>query len=278
MIRSLISFTTFGFSACILSGLLLGQSAVQAQVSVSPMIVEAQANRGQAQGSINISNNTDQPFRARLYTQPFTYNRDTGFQTLTASPSDLSPYLQFSPRELTVQPGQTRQVRLITRLAPSLADGEYRAVIFAENLKETNTQDINGKNIAITTRIGVTVYARKGDLIPQLKVRSASFNSSQNQIQLLVGNSGKASAVPNVSWTLKQGQTVIQTGSVAAAVIAESDRNLSLNYPGKEQPALAPGTYQLTGELAWGNDKDKKTLPFNVNLTIPAQGAVFSGR
>ncbi len=255
-----------------LFALILFPVAAKAQMSVSPLVIEAKAERGQAQGMITISNTSKTPSRIRIYAQPFTYSRDAGFQTLSSSPNDLTKYLQFSPRELTVKPGEVRRVRLISRLAPNLPDGEYRAVVFNETLSES--KDATGNNVTLVARIGVTFYVRKGNLSPQLAIDSASFNPEQKQIQLLVRNNGQATVLPSLNWTLRQGQTVIKTGQVDTnAVVANSDRNFLLNYPNKDQPALNPGQYQLSGELFWGEDSKKSKLPFNLNITIPTQTA-----
>ncbi|MEQ8463357.1 P pilus assembly protein, chaperone PapD [Coleofasciculus sp. E1-EBD-02] len=249
-----------------LSAALLCAGTAQAQMSVSPLVIEAQANRGQAQAIINVTNTSNQPFRGRVYAESFTYG-DNGFQILDSSPSDLTPYLQFSPRELTVPPGVQRRIRLITRFPPSLPDGEYRAVVFTETLQETT--DSGGNSVALTARIGTTIYVRQGELSPILAVESASWNSEQDQIQLLVENTGMASARAAVSWTLKQGETVIETGSLKpTGIVAESERQFLLNYPDEGQ--LATGQYQLTGELIWAEDDQRRTQPFSVDLMIPA--------
>ncbi|HBB30765.1 MAG TPA: P pilus assembly protein, chaperone PapD [Cyanobacteria bacterium UBA9273] len=251
----------------LLSGALLWGGATPAQMTISPLVIEVEANRGQSQGVINVTNNSNEPFRGRVYAEPFTYGNN-GFETLTSSPNSLTPYLQFSPTELTVPPGVTRRVRLITRFPPNLPEGEYRAVVFTETLQQAT--DSSGNAVALTARIGTTVYVRQGNVSSNLAVEDASWNSEQKQIQLLVRNTGKASARLGISWTMKQGETVIKTGSSdPTAVIAESDRNLLLNYPGKDQPAPTPGQYQLTGELVWSEDNNQRTQPFSVNLTIP---------
>ncbi len=255
----------FIFGACC-SALVLFPGAASSQVSVSPLIIEAQAKRGQAQGMITLTNTSNNPSRVRVYAQPFTYSRDEGFQILEKSENDLSPYLQFSPRELTIKPGQSRRVRLISRLAPSLADGEYRAVVFNETLNET--KDANGNNVTLVARIGVTFYVRKGNVSSKLTVDNASFNSEAKQIQLLVRNNGKATAISGVNWTLKRGGNIIKSGKLDSnSIIAQSDRNLLLDFPGEQN--LTPGTYELTGELVWGDDDRKSKQPFKMNVTIP---------
>jgi len=246
---------------------LLGNVSAQAQVSLSPMVIELQANRGQAQASINVSNNSDKAFRARVYAQPFTYDRDTGFKTLTSSSNDLNPYLQFSPRELVIPPGVTRRVRLITSFPPNFTEGEYRAVIFTEKLDEA--KDSNGNKVNIATRIGATVYVRQGSLSPNLVVDSASWNQEQKQIQLLVRETGKVSARATVKWTLQQGDKVIKQGITDSNyIIAESDRYIPLNHIQPGEAALVAGKYQLIGELVWGENNQNKQK-FNLNLTIP---------
>jgi P pilus assembly chaperone PapD len=261
-----------------LATLMLNPLASKAQVSLSPLIIETEANRGQAQAFITVTNDSDKPFRARVYAEAFTYDRDSGFQSLKSTPTDLTPYLQFSPRELVVQPGVNRRIRLITRFPPSLPTGEYRAVIFTENLSET--QDAAGNKVSLATRIGATFYVRQGTLAPNLSADSASWNAQQQKIQVLVKNTGQASARPSLNWTLKKGATVVKTGEVqASGVVAQGDRNLLITYPTKEDPALQPGEYQLTGELLWGKSmwgvstKELKQVPFSFSLTIPAMNA-----
>lgn len=270
-------FKVFHLGVWALSAVLLFGSVARAQVGVSPLVMEAQANRDQSQAVINVINTSDAPIRVRVYTEPFTYSRDTGFQPLQSNSNDLSPYVQLSPRELTVLPGVPRRVRLLTRFSPSLPDGEYRAVVFTETL--TESPDSKGGLIGIATRVGTTVYIRKGNVSPNLAVDSASFNTAQKQIQLLVRNTGQASARPTLTWKLKQGETVVKTGKLEpTTIVAQGDRNLSLNNPGQDQPALSSGDYQLTGELTWSEGNNSGTLPFNVKLTIPTYASTSSSQ
>ncbi|MBD2094685.1 hypothetical protein H6F90_05915 [Trichocoleus sp. FACHB-591] len=106
---------------------------------------------------------------------------------------------------------------------------------------------------------------------PNLAVDSAKFDATQNQVRLLVRNSGDASVQPGITWSLKQGDKTIKTGELPpSAVVAQSDRNFRLLDATKEQLSLSPGSYQLTGQLSWGEDEDNHTLPFKATLIIPA--------
>lgn len=255
-------------SGCILISTLFGAIKSVAQVSISPLVIEVEAKRGQAQGIINVGNKTNESFRARVYAEPFTYSRDQGFQILgKGEKTDLTPYLQFSPRELNIPAEIERRIRFIVSLPPSLPSGEYRAVVFTENLKETTNQ--NGARIGLATRIGVTIYVRKGNLSPTLSVESASWNSEKKQIQILVNNTGEASARPQVNWTLKRQETVIKMGNLnSTGIVANSQRNFLLEYDD-----ITPGEYQLNGELIWFEGKNQRQKSFNVNLTVPTTAA-----
>ncbi len=261
-----VSQAAFGLA---LSALLLFPSVAKAQVKVSPLVIETQAQRGQAQGMVSITNMSDSPSRVRVYAEPFTYNPNTGFETLPAdTPNNLTPYLQFSPRELTIQPRQTRRVRIISRLAPNLPDGEYRAAVFNETL--TEQKDSSGATVTLATRVGVTVYVTKGNASPKLTVDNASFDSKQEMVTLNIRNTGKASARPSVSWKLQRGNTVVKTGEIESiSIIAENERNLSLDYRSKDDASLIPGNYQLSGELVWDEGKSRSQLPFKLNFTVP---------
>ena len=257
----------------VLSATLFWASKSVAQVSISPLVIEVEAKRGQTQGVINVGNNTNELFRARVYAEPFTYSRDDGFQILKkGDQSDLTPYLQFSPRELNVPAGVERRIRFIARLPPSLPPGEYRAVVFTENLQQRENE--SGNTVGLATRIGVTIYVRHGDLSPTLAVKDASWNSQQRQIQMLVTNTGGASARPEVNWTLKQGEMVVKTGKLdPTGIVAQSERNFLLGYPVKDQSIVTPGEYQLSGKLVWSEGDNQRTQDFSVNLNIPATAA-----
>ena len=254
-----------GLSCLTLATLMLGQRPAQAQVGLSPLVIEAEAERGQTQGVINVRNTSNQEFRARVYAEPFTYDPETGFQILPEeSPSNLAPYLQFSPRELVIPPGVTRRVRFVVRFPPSLEDREYRAVLFTESLEET-TVSSGGVNVGVTARIGATVYVCKGAFAPELTVESASWNPALNQPQILVANRGGASARPTADWTLRQAGVTVATGNIPpSGVIAGSERQLTLEI--SEELSLAAGAYQLTGKLIWNEENSQ---PFSIELIIP---------
>ncbi len=247
---------------------LIWMESALSQIGVSPMVIEVQESGGQSQATINVINNTNAPFRARVYAESFTYDKDKGFNTIPQNSESLVPYLKFSPRELNVPAGVTRRVRLNVQLPANLPAGEYRSAIFTENLEQQKQTDRKGVITTITTRIGVTMFVRKGENSPKITITTAEWLPEKSQILVMMNNAGKASAYPEVNWKLAQAGKTTKTGLVSATgIISNSDRTVNIDIP-KQELKLKPGKYQLSGDLTWGEPDNKTTVPFAVDVDI----------
>ncbi|KST64094.1 fimbrial biogenesis chaperone [Mastigocoleus testarum] len=268
MLNILRYFIPYFWFVSIASSIFWSQSSAVAELGVSPIIIESQATRGRSESVININNTSEEPIRVRIFAAPFTYSREGKFKTLSSSDWDLSSYLQFSPRELTISPKSSRKVRLLALLDPNLPDGEYRAVIFSETLTKNNST--NTTNVGMVTRVGTTLYVAKGDRrVPLLTVTNSSFDEQKNQLRLLVQNQGSASARPLVSWELKRsGKVVLKGQTQPATIISSSERNLLIESLSKKSSLLPPGKYQLSGKLIWKQDRKHQSLPFQVPVNV----------
>ncbi len=251
---------------------------VNAQVSLKPLVEVSNTRNGQASGIVTVRNNTDEEFRARVYSSPFTYDRDSGFQDVKESPSDLTPYLVYAPRELVVPANTERRVRYIVRFPPNHSTGEFRAMLFTETLQELPSDSNAAYTVKVKNRIGTALYIRSGNLTPDLIVESISYNSQSDELKLLLKNTGSATARPSVDWELKQGNTKIRSGSVGSTTtIAKGERYLLLSGDksetnSTEQTVSAPissGTYKLTGKIQWENLDKEESMPFELELVVP---------
>jgi P pilus assembly chaperone PapD len=262
--------------ALLMTGLLWGGVA-QAQINLSPLSIDVQAKKGQASGVIDISNTSNSVFRARIYAEPFTYDRENGFKVLTTSPNDLRPYLRFSPQELNLPPGELRRVRMTVKLPANLPDGEYRVMIFTEPLTDLST-DKKANTATIVTRIGSALYVRQGNVKANITVDSAGWNQDRNLVQLLVRNSGKASTQSFANWSLSQGGKVLQTGETPKmTTIAEGERYLVLQNNKPQKTALPAGIYQLTGKLTSGSENQQsQAFSFSINITPAGKKTTLS--
>lgn len=264
--------------------LVLSNQMAQAQsLNLIPSIVELNSEGGQSEGVFNIVNaSTTAPIRARLYAEPFSYT-DRGFRPEPNSKADLTPYLVFSPRELTLGPGQSRQVRLVTRIPKDITNKEYRAVVYVQSLTESPDnpnapKDVVTVTMGLATRIGATVYARQGKIAPNFNITGVEYNPKERQILLGVQNTGNGSTRPYIEWTIKQGdKEIVSQVSEPTSIVPESSRKFPISYPAKDEKPLPAGTYNFSGKLVWVNKgwalnskTDQNVLPFNFPLTIPS--------
>jgi len=249
-----------------ISGLLLFPKLSEAQVNISPIIITTETKQGTATGFVTLINKGDQPATMTLTAVPFTYEPN-GFKALESSPNDLSPYLIFSPREVLLAPKQTRRVRLLSRLLPSMKSGEYRAAIFVEPVR----QEAPARGVAILPRVGVTVYVRHGEIRESLVPEKFDYDATNKELYLVVKNTGNVTVRPTVTWELTPESGNKLQGSLSAiTVIAEGSRNINISLKkDKVKQTIPSGKYQLTGQLSWGNPLNPSEVPFNLPVTIP---------
>ncbi len=268
--RSLRLSTMSAFAVCAAGVAMLASSKPSnAQVGLSPLILQESAQRGQSSGFINLINGGSEEQRVRLYAEPFTYAPEGGLVTIEPEAAEvedaanLVPYLQFAPRELVLAPGQRRRVRYVVRFAPDLPEAEYRAVLFAEPLQATASGQ---QGVGIITRVGATLYVQNGDAAAALDVASASWNLEKQQLQLQVQNDGGAMARPVGQWQLSRSGAEVAAGEVQSmTVLAGNERFIPLSLEGLDP--FQPGPYQLTGTLAWQGQQQ----PFAVEVEIPVR-------
>lgn len=255
---------------CSILGLLTISSLVSAAPSlaqkftVSPMVTINQVRGGQSKGSISITNDGTEPLRVRAYAEDFVYDRSRGFTIIKAHDRSIIPYLQFSPRELVIPPGVTRSVRVMTTLPSNLADGEYRGVVFVEDLKEKPVTTTNGNQMSISARIASVFFISKGNTGTELQVNGAVWDNSNKKLKILIANKGSRSATSNTEWRItKDGQEVAKYKQPLAALVqAGGEREMLL-----PNVSLSSGKYNLSGNIS--NPSDKKVTPFNLEIVVP---------
>ena len=89
----------------------------------------------------------------------------------------------------------------------------------------------------------------------------------------MVNNTGNATAISNVSWSVEKEKGKIVTGKTKDfTVIAQGERNILIDsFEGN--PKIMSGTYKLTGKLLWGNKENPQSFPFDLNVSISPEQA-----
>jgi hypothetical protein len=266
---STLSAIFTGLAITSLTTILSNPATAQSiSITVSPMVTINQVKGNQSKASFSVTNKGSTPIRTRIYAQDFDYDKEKGYVKIDNHPNSANPYLQFSPKELVIPPGVTREVRLNIIIPPSRPDGEYRVAVFTEDLTERKIVDSRTKYVTIIRpQIGSVFFISKGNIAPQLSAVSTDWNLETNQPKILLKNQGSASAYPNVSWKLKQGNTEVTSYSIQGIVL-QAGRERASDLRIVPEIKLKPGNYMVEGEI---DNKDGKIVPFALPLTVPAR-------
>jgi P pilus assembly chaperone PapD len=242
--------------------------AQTASMSLSPMVTIQKLNNAQSRANLSIVNGGSTPIRIRIYTQDFEYDKEQGYMKISDHPNSASPYAIFSPKELVIAPGVTRNVRVSITIPPSKMDGEYRLAILAQDLTERKVINPESKYlITMKPQIASIFFISKGNITPELSAINVGWNRGTSLPRLVIKNQGQASAYPVVRWQLKQGNTKIAESKISGVVLqASKERAFDLNLP--EGLKLTGGNYTLAGEI---DNKDGKIIPFSLNVTVPTK-------
>jgi P pilus assembly chaperone PapD len=256
---------TLGVLSASAMNLVIANPSQAQTFTVSPLLTIADSKGGQSKNSITVTNNGKEPLRMRVYTENFTYDRQKGFVTISNHDRSAIQYLQFSPRELVVPPGVTRNIRVASTLPPSLPDGEYRVVLFLEDLKEKKLQNnANNNPVVMKARVASVFYISKGSGSADLQANAATWDTTNKRMTLVLNNKGQKSAYPNVNWKIeKDGKEITKNRVLGVVLQAGNEREIGLEMGNAN---LTSGNYTLSGDISV--DRNKNT-PFSVKVNIP---------
>ena len=169
--------------ACVLMPL-----QAQAELMLNPTRVVFSKNQRAAQVELINNGNTPATYRINLVNRRMT---DTGeFESVT-TPADGERFadgmLNYSPRQITLQPGTAQVVRVMVRKPDALAEGEYRSHLHFEKLPDPKGQTSvdgagrpdQGIGVVVNTLIGtsIPVIVRHGAVDATVVLRDLAFKA-----------------------------------------------------------------------------------------------------
>ena len=134
--------------------------------------------------------------------------------------------VRYSPRQITLEPGQTQIIRLMLRKPKGLADGEYRSHMLMQELPKVTKSDISKAveqgsdeiTIEITTIIGISipVIVRNGKLDSEVTLSNVAYVKNtdpekKSYLTMEMHRTGNRSSYGDFSVTYidKKGQSII---------------------------------------------------------------------
>lgn len=168
-----LSFTAFGFF----------------RTSVAPGVFDVSLDRPVTE-EIIVVNNSNESIRLKVY---------TGKEADVEEKDYLGDWIRVFPRTLSLEPQSERRVKFSVRPPKDTLDGEYKGLIFIEELPEV----VEGKTtLTLAGRHGLTVYGIKGKVdYKDVVVSNIKFeNKDNNKVELVmtIANKSKYSIKPEV--------------------------------------------------------------------------------
>jgi hypothetical protein len=185
--------------------------------------------------------------------------------------------IRFSPRQVSIPPGQAQVIRLALRRPGDMADGEYRSHMLFQALPEPSSSSVEaltqqtpeGITIELVPIVGISipVIVRQGDLssavtLSNAKIVSADQSGGAAKISVDINRAGNSSAYGDLraTFTPEGAAPIVIAQANGVAVYANMQSRLF------EMPLTLPADLKLgNGEvdivfLESGADEESGTL------------------
>ncbi|MCD5383547.1 hypothetical protein LR066_02140 [candidate division WOR-3 bacterium] len=181
---------------------------VQAALQVFPHLIEM--DRRQRTASLYLTNLGGTTERYRISLGYVALNEEGQIVEMEPGPEHLSAIelVRFMPRSVTLAPDEYQVVRLRLRMPAELADGEYRAHIFFEQVPPTpalpdeGETPAEGVTVLLTAlqRLGIPIVVTKGELKMSGEVSEVSLEELEGGplLSFRVTNTGSRSLRGNM--------------------------------------------------------------------------------
>ncbi len=225
----------------LLIGLVLATgvaSEASAQLLISPLRVIFEGRDRSA--TVIVTNQSDQAATYRLEWQEKAATPDGQYQDIAEPDPSMriaSPYVRFSPRQVTLAPGERQQVRLALRRPADLAAGEYRShlafVVIDERQRRAARQSgQGGAAIQVFMNLGfaIPVIVRNGQGSTGVSLAGAEFSVDElNRLGLKVQlrRDGNFSAYGRlrIYWRQNQNSAESQIGTLQNVAVFSDVQN-----------------------------------------------------
>jgi len=204
------------------------------QLMVSPTRIVFEG--GERTKQVNLINNGSETGRFRISFVRRKMTADGKIEEVAENEPGMysDEFIRFSPRQVTLQPGQSQTVRLMLRKKRGIVDGEYRSHMLFQSLPDPAASDINelagdrsdALSVQLIPVIGITipVIVRQGELnasvtLSDFEIKQVNTVRASAVLSLKLNREGTSSAYGDfrVYFTPKDGApvTVGQVNGIA---------------------------------------------------------------
>lgn len=261
--RHLVTVT--GLVLALVTGLATPDTAhATASLAIAPTRVVFEGRARTA--SVNLINNGSTAATFRISFERKRMTEDGGFENIKkprAGELFADQMLRYSPRQITLAPGQSQVVRLMVRKPANLPDGEYRShMLFREIPRDSgrsiNVEKENNKKLSIqiipVVGLSIPVIVRQGKgqsevKLTGLKLRRAYQKPGAGTVELTAVRKGKYSVFGDFTIVLDRGgkaeELVVGKSNGLAIYTPNPRRKLQFNIQAPKGVTLDSGTLRV---------------------------------
>lgn len=255
--------TSFYHGAFLAFLLMFSAAPVRAELMLYPTRVVIEGNQRTAQVQLINAGTESRTYRIFLVNRRMSETGEFS-DVVEPLPGELfaEGLLRFSPRQVTLAPGEGQTVRIMARKPANLMPGEYRShLLFSQQPEaktlgrdiETRQSSDNGIGVMITALIGasIPVIVRHGALEAELELTQLELQAPGQKpfLALRMERSGERSVYGDlaVSFTPKGGaETVIARANGLAVYSPNPVRHARVALELPQGKPLANGTLHVT--------------------------------
>ncbi len=189
------SLRTLAGAALAVAALLATEA--EAQIALSPPIVEVDLSRRTATESVRLINMGKRDVEVSVRVETFDLDEANRYRALPSSEDSLDRWMVVQPGRFVVPAGQSRAVRFSIRPKSKPAPGEHRAMLFFDEIKR---EDEPAAVLKALFRVGAAIYAHVGEVRRVGRVISTSCSREGGLIE--ISSEGNANARMTGRWGL----------------------------------------------------------------------------
>lgn len=255
------------------------------QLMVSPTRVVFEGNERTKQ--INLINNGSETGRFKITFVRRNMTAEGQIKLVDENAPGLysDEMVRFSPRLVTLAPGQSQTVRLMLRKKSGITDGEYRSHMMFQSLPDSSTTDVSklssDKPDALTVKlipvVGITipVIVRQGKLdvkvsLSDFEIKQSNTVKAHSVLSLRMNREGNKSAYGDfrVYFTPKNGTPVV-IGQVSGVAVYTSTDSRAFDISLQTPPGFTLSNGELRVVYLKQGEDEKSGLIAEAKLSVP---------
>lgn len=236
----------------------------EAQLMVSPTRIVFEGSTRTAEVNLINSGTTAGTFRITFERKQMT--ESGAYIPVAENESGMfaDPYIRFSPRQVTLEPGKSQTVRLMLRKPGDLAQGEYRSHMLFQAVPDVSTTDIEAQvqeeSKGVTVRlipilgISIPVIVRHGKLDVSSTLSNLSYRPATEKsppaLSMVIERSGTKSVYGDLIVKYRPQvngkEYVVGMAKGVAVFTPNTRRNFTMNLQPPEGMAMREGALEVT--------------------------------